>query len=97
MRTMFYAKSTNGFYDPVIHGDVMPSDAVEVTKEQYDALFEGQAQGNRITGDDEGNPVLIAPQESNLEPKPNLVAIVNQQQELIAQLTTRLAALENKQ
>ena len=32
---MFYSKSTGGFYDAEIHGNNIPSDAVEITKEKY--------------------------------------------------------------
>lgn len=58
---MFYSKSTNGFYDIEIHGNNIPTDAVEITQELYQALFEGQATGKIITGDETGNPILIDP------------------------------------
>jgi hypothetical protein len=86
---MLYSKTTNGFYDPVIHGDAIPTDAVEITKEQYDALFEGQAQGKQITADDDGNPILVDGPSGNIAPKPNY-------EEIISQLTARIAALEAK-
>jgi hypothetical protein len=56
---MFYSKSTNGFYDKAIHGDAIPTDAIEITNEQYDSLFKGQSEGKQITADENGNPVLI--------------------------------------
>ena len=55
---MFYAKSTNGFYDKAIHGDNIPVDAVEITAEQHAALLEGQSQGKRIVADATGRPFL---------------------------------------
>lgn len=58
---MFYAKSTGGFYDPTIHGDNIPADAVEITEEQHNELIEGQSQGKRIVADENGFPVLADP------------------------------------
>lgn len=58
---MFYAKSTNGFYDEAIHGDNIPADAVEITAEEHAALLEGQSQGKLIQADSNGRPVLVDP------------------------------------
>lgn len=58
---MFYAKSTNGFYDEAIHGDNIPADAVEITAEEHAALLEGQVQGKLIQTDTNGRPVLVDP------------------------------------
>ena len=58
---MFYSKSTNGFYDAAIHGNNIPSDAVEITCEQHCALMEGQAQGKVITCNEQGHPCLSDP------------------------------------
>lgn len=56
-----YSASTGGFYDTAIHGDNIPSDAVEITDEQHAALIDGQSQGKRITADADGKPVLTDP------------------------------------
>ena len=45
---MFYSKTTNGFYTREIHGDNIPTDAVEITDEQHAALFQKQSEGMRI-------------------------------------------------
>lgn len=58
---MFYSKSTGGFYDRAIHGDNIPADAVEITVEEHQALFEGQSQGKLIQADANGRPVLVDP------------------------------------
>lgn len=58
---MFYAKSTNGFYDEAIHGDNIPTDAVEITTEEHATLLEGQSQGKLIQADANGRPVLVDP------------------------------------
>jgi hypothetical protein len=55
---MFYSKSTRGFYDSAIHGNNIPADAVEITREEHAALLEGQAQGKVIVADSKGKPVL---------------------------------------
>jgi len=58
---MFYAKSTRGFYSTEIHGDNIPSDAVEITTEEYAALLAGQSAGQIIVADADGKPVLQDP------------------------------------
>lgn len=58
---MFYSLSTKGFYLPEIHGSAIPADAVEITREHYEALLAGQSQGKRITAGPDGQPVLQDP------------------------------------
>lgn len=55
---MFYSKSTGGFYDPRISAGKIPGDAVEITAERHQALLQGQSEGQRITADENGYPVL---------------------------------------
>jgi hypothetical protein len=69
---MFYSKSTRGFYSREIHCDKIPSDAIEITTEQYSALLEGQSYGKIISADENGYPILIdlaPPSESDLAKK----------------------------
>ncbi len=54
-----YSASTKGFYDDEIHGDAIPSDAVELTDEQYNELMAGQSAGKYIVADDRGFPRLV--------------------------------------
>ncbi len=61
MEKLFYSPGTNWFYKSDIHGDNIPSDAVEITAEQHAALLQGQSQGLVITADENGYPVLIDP------------------------------------
>lgn len=58
---MFYSQSTGGFYDTAIHGDAIPVDAVEITKDEHAALIEGQSQGKVIAADADGRPILQNP------------------------------------
>ncbi len=58
---MKYSATTGGFYTEKIHGKKIPGDAVEVSLEEYAALFNAQAAGKRIVSDHEGNPVSIDP------------------------------------
>ena len=58
---IYYAKSTHGFYDTAIHGDAIPSDAVEITADEHSALLGGQSQGKLIQADANGRPVLADP------------------------------------
>ncbi|KAF2393080.1 MULTISPECIES: tail fiber assembly protein [Pseudomonas] len=55
---MFYSKSTSGFYDPSIH-TTMPSDVVEISREYWIELLDGQSSGKMIVGNDEGYPILV--------------------------------------
>jgi hypothetical protein len=57
----YYAKSTRGFYSIEIHGDNIPSDAVEITTEEHAALLAGQSAGQIIVADADGKPVLQDP------------------------------------
>lgn len=63
--TIFYSKSTGGFYDDQIH-NVLPGDAVEITAEYHAALLAGQAQGKTIMPGKDGKPVLTLPAPSHL-------------------------------
>ena len=54
----YFSPSTNGFYDTEIHGDDIPEDAVEITREEHAALLEGQSAGQMIAADEDGKPVL---------------------------------------
>jgi hypothetical protein len=59
--TKFYSRTTNGFYSSEINGNNMPSDAVEVTQQEYEALFTGQDEGKQIVPDSNGRPMLVEP------------------------------------
>ena len=58
---MHYSPSHNSFYTPEIHGSAIPADAVEITREHYEALLAGQSEGQRIVADANGRPVLADP------------------------------------
>ena len=58
---MFYSKSAGGFYIPAIHGDNIPADAVEITREHYETLLAGQSNGKVIAADKNGKPILKDP------------------------------------
>jgi len=57
---MFFSKKTNGFYSEEIHGNNMPDDVVEITAEQHIELLEKQAEGHKITADENGFPIAVA-------------------------------------
>lgn len=70
---MYYAKSTGGFYDPAIHGDNIPADAVEITGEEHASLMAAQEAGKVIQADKNGKPVAVAPQFTQAELVTNAV------------------------
>ena len=57
----YYSKTTTGFYKPEIHGNSIPSDAVEISDETYRSLFTQQAEGKQIVPNDDGYPIAITP------------------------------------
>lgn len=57
---MLFSKSECGFYDREITANI-PADAVEISREQWQALLEGQSQGKVIAADARGFPVLKDP------------------------------------
>ncbi|MHB2058985.1 phage tail protein [Pseudomonas monsensis] len=57
---MFYSKSTGGFYDPAVHTN-MPGDVVEITREYWRELLDGESNGKVIVANDDGYPVLADP------------------------------------
>jgi hypothetical protein len=58
--TLFFAKSTLGFYDTEIN-EAVPADAVEITKAEWDAVMVGQLEGKCIGADENGRPALVDP------------------------------------
>lgn len=56
---LFFAPSTQGFYDSEIHGGAIPDDAVEIDQRSYDALQAGQADGKLIQAGTDGAPCLV--------------------------------------
>lgn len=57
-----FSASTFGFYDPNINTNI-PTDTMEITNEQYEALLAGQSSGQVISSDVSGNPVLDNPEQ----------------------------------
>lgn len=55
---MYYSKTTKGFYDQT---NTLPPDAVQISKERYRELLEGDAAGKNIEADEQGYPILVDP------------------------------------
>lgn len=58
---MYYSPSTGTFYAREVHGDNMPADVVEISKQAYNELLDGRALGRIIVMGDNGLPVLADP------------------------------------
>lgn len=56
---MYYFKD-NAFYHPDIH-DPIPAGAVEITDQNHAALMLGISNGETLSSDGDGNPILIPP------------------------------------
>ena len=84
----------------------MPSDVVEITNEQHQALLDGQSQGKLISADKKGNPILIDPpaptaEQLNAPIYAQLAAIDAKKiraisEAILTQDTSKLAALEDE-
>jgi hypothetical protein len=55
----FYSLTANGFYVDTIH-DSIPGDSVAITADHHRVLLDGQANGDRIVANEQGQPVLAA-------------------------------------
>lgn len=53
---MFYSAINKGFYSREIHGENIPSDAVEITHSVYVRLLQEQVNGRPILSDVDGYP-----------------------------------------
>ncbi|KAB2773244.1 hypothetical protein F9L00_24835 [Brucella anthropi] len=57
MTAIFYSASSKGFYSSDVHPQ-LPSDAVEISHDEYQALLDGQTSGAQIRADDSGKPYI---------------------------------------
>lgn len=57
---MFFAKSTNSFYDQAIHNDV-PADAIQITQEHYQYLMDQVSVGKVIDVNSQREVVAVDP------------------------------------
>lgn len=86
---MFYSQTTGGFYASEIHGDNIPSDAVEISTEDHAALLAGQLEGKRIVADANGRPTLQDP------PPPTIEQIIAQYDAAVQQRLDDFAKTRN--
>lgn len=57
--TTYYSQTTKGFYHTELHGTNMPSDAVEVSEQEYHDLLNGHSNNKEIAPDEFGAPTLV--------------------------------------
>jgi len=55
----FYSPSTRGFFTSDIHGDKIPRDAAEITREQWQELLDKQGAGHEIVPGRDGAPKAV--------------------------------------
>lgn len=56
-----FSPSKNGFFLVELHGEAVPSDAIDLTAQEHAELLAGQAQGKRIVVGADGRPELADP------------------------------------
>lgn len=59
--TLYYSKSTGGFYDTAIADYTLPTDAVEIAADTHASLLAAQAAGKTIAADATGAPQAVDP------------------------------------
>ncbi|MDH0366723.1 hypothetical protein [Brucella anthropi] len=57
MTAIFYSASSKGFFSSDVHPQ-LPSDAVEISRDEHQALLDGQTSGAQIRADDSGKPYI---------------------------------------
>lgn len=85
---MRYFYKDGGFYIEGVSQDI-PTDAVEISKETYDGLFESQAEGGVIGSDEKGYPIILPPVKLTQEQQ---VAIAESKKQAILDLATQKIA-----
>lgn len=58
---MYFSKSTGGFYVAEIHGDGIPADAVEITRDYHTQLLRDISNDQIIAADENDYPIATAP------------------------------------
>lgn len=87
----YYSKFTNGFYVDIVHGELIPDDAIEerLWGITYDDLMVGQENGALITSTSEGKPTL------DEQPKPTASEMAKaQQSELMSVAGKQIAIIK---
>lgn len=59
--TKKYSASTGGFYDTRMHGDDIPSDAVEISDALFAEVVSNKPPNKVVSADKDGFPVLADP------------------------------------
>lgn len=62
---ILYSAEKNGFFDKQIHGENVPEDTVEITKNEYQKMLRGQADGFSIKPDQDGKPQLFKKEKTD--------------------------------
>lgn len=57
-KKMMFSSTTGGFYTEAVHGDLIPTDAIEISFEKYSELMDGVSKGKAISVDSDGYPVV---------------------------------------
>lgn len=58
---IFYSALENGFFFPDIHGELMPTDAKQITAEQYEDALAAPNLGKMVAPGADGLPALVDP------------------------------------
>lgn len=89
--TWKFSASTNGFYPAEFLEDYasLPTDLVDVSDEEYAALFEGQSNGKRITAGSDGRPIQAEPLP------PTTAELASKRDALLAEAALRIAPLQD--
>jgi hypothetical protein len=82
--TIYFSKTSNGFYDSDIHGNNLPEDAVQITQAQHIKLLEAQTTGKTISHDENGKPISASPTPITIgQLKQNRKDFINRERERV--------------
>lgn len=59
MQKLLFSPAACAFFDTFIHGENIPGDCVEITREKHVELMAAQAAGKVISADETGAPVAV--------------------------------------
>lgn len=64
---MFFSPSLRGFLSPLLHGDALPADAIEISDDEHAELLAGLSVGRVVVVGPDGRPTLADVPEPPVE------------------------------
>ncbi|WP_246316644.1 tail fiber assembly protein [Scandinavium goeteborgense] len=96
--TIYFSASAMGFFDDSLKADYKksgswPPDAAQITQVKYETLLNGQSNGNIITVNESGSPILTAPPPPT--PEESIAQAETTKSSLMATASAAIAPLQD--